>query len=394
MMKQTTSPSAKLRIILCLLILGAGAAGFIALKKMKKPPVMAEITERDLPVRVIRVQPQSEEVIVSGYGEIISRSTVPLSAEVAGRITAVHEKLHVGEIIKKGEALCRINDEDYQLELVSATTRLKSLQRDLELARKEFTRQSRLFTKNKVGTQSGVERAEQAVNAITSQLSQVRQARESARLKLERCTVRAPFTGRLTEVHIDQGEYVTPGKPLLTIVDDADLEIDVSLDSREAVNWLGLQPQKEGSAWFGQPGDTPCRVTWTEKEEVQGSGSLDRVVRFDSQTRTLVVAVRLDPGRDVAVPLVQGMFCRVDITGRALDRVFVVPGQAVTFTDNVYVVENNRLHTRKVTVARVQQGKAFISDGLRDGDTVIITRLENPLENMLVRIAPEGESGQ
>jgi RND family efflux transporter MFP subunit len=371
-----------------------GFAGFIALKKMKKPPVMAEITERELPVRVVRVEPEKRDVIISGFGEIMSRSTVPLAVEVAGRITGVHDKLHVGGVMQKGEVLCSVNDEDYRLDLDSAATRLKSLTRDLELARKEFTRQSGLYKKNRVGTQSGVEKAEQAVNAITSQLSQVRQASEFAKLKLSRCVLRAPFTGRITRVDVERGEYVTPGKALLTIVDDTDLEIEVPLDSREAVNWLRFKPLQDSGSWFGLPEETACQITWTEKEEVQGTGRLDRVVRFDQKTRTLVVAVRLDAKTKTSVPLVQGMFCRVDITGKPLESVFVVPRQAVSFDNNVYVVEDNRLHTRKVTVARVQGDKAFIGKGLQKGDTVITTRLENPLENMLVRIVPEGETGK
>ena len=394
MNKQSKSPSVALRIILCLLIVGMGVAGFIGLKKMKKPPVMAEISEREIPVRVVRVEPQKKDVIVSGFGEIVSRSIVPLAAEVSGRITSVHEKLQVGGVIHRGEVLCTINDQDYRLEFESASTRLKSLKRDLELARREFSRQSALYKKNRVGTQSGVEKAEQAVNAITSQLSQVRQAAEAAKLKLSRCTLFAPFTGRITRLNVEQGEYVTPGKELLTIVDDADLEVKVSLDSREAVNWLRFKPTAGEGSWFGLPEETECRITWTEKEDVTGTGRLDRVVRFDSKTRTLVVAVRLDGGASSAVPLVQGMFCRVDIAGRALTNVFIVPRQAVTFDNNVYVVEDHRLHTRKVTVTRMQGDEAFIGTGLKAGDVVITTRLENPLEDMLVRITPEGESGK
>ena len=127
---------------------------------------------------------------------------------------------------------------------------------------------------------------------------------------------------------------------------------------------------------------------------MQGKGRLDRVVRFDPATRTLVVAVRLKSGNTLSFPLVQGMFCRVDIVGRPLDKVFVLPRQAVTYEGNVHVVISSRLHTRKVEVARVQDNKALITGGLQEGETVIITRLENPLENALVRIKEAGDGGQ
>ena len=393
-MKQKASPSVFLRIFLCLLILGAGFAGFLVLKKMKKPPLQVEGNERALPVQAVQVQPGPVSVIVSGYGEIKSRSMVPLSAEVAGRITSVHPDLQVGAVIKKGEILCTINDQDFRLEFATAKARLQSLSRDLALARKEFARVSSLYKKNKVGTLSTVEKAERSVNGIVNQRVQVEQAIELAKLRLERCVIRAPFTGRITERNVEQNEYVTPGRKLVTIVDDGDLEVEVSLDSRDAVSWLRFRPPRDGGSWFGLPEETGCTVTWTEREDVQGQGRLDRVVRFDPATRTLVVAVRLKPGNTSSFPLVQGMFCRVDIVGRPLDKAYILPRQAVTYEGNAHVVIDSRLHTRKVEVARVQDNKALITGGLQEGDTVIITRLENPLENALVRIEETGDGSQ
>lgn len=100
----------------------------------------------------------------------------------------------------------------------------------------------------------------------------------------------------------------------------------------------------------------------------------------------LAVAVALDRSELSSFPLVEGMFCRVTIPGRILEQVFVVPREAVSFTSTVYVVRDGRLQTRKVTVAREEGDMAVITGGLVSGDVVIVTRLENPLENALVRI--------
>ena len=127
-------------------------------------------------------------------------------------------------------------------------------------------------------------------------------------------------------------------------------------------------------------------MTWTENAAVQAKGSVDRAVRFDSKTRSVVLAIRIQPKRGVAVPLTQGMFCRVDIQGHAIKRAFVLPRQAVSFENTVYVVQENRLHTRPVEVARVQDSKALVVNGLKEGEQVIITRMENPPENSLVQI--------
>jgi RND family efflux transporter MFP subunit len=386
-MKLKTVGSVLLRIILCLLILAGGVVGMKKLKALKKPPEKVERKEQAMAVQVVRVQSEKAPVVISGYGEIISRSIVTLPAEVAGRITSVHKDLQVGAVIKKGEVLYRINEQDFRLNLKTARASLKSLSRDLELARKEFTRVSDLYKKKKVGTLSSVEKGERSVNAISSQIIQVEQSIAQAKLQLGRCVIRAPFTGRVTELHADQDEYVTPGKNLLTLTDDSDLEVRVSLDSRDARDWLRFKPRKQNLSWFGLPEETACTVTWTENATTRAEGRLDRVVRFDPRTRSLTVAIRLLPDKSAAFPLVQGMFCRVDIEGRPLDRVFILPRSAVSFEQTVYVVEESRLRSRKVEVARAEDSTAFITAGLEEGEQVIITRLENPLENALVRLA-------
>ena len=103
------------------------------------------------------------------------------------------------------------------------------------------------------------------------------------------------------------------------------------------------------------------------------------------------MAIRLQPDTASVFPLVQGMFCRVDIEGRALDRVFILPRTAVSFEQTVYVAEENRLRTRKVEVARAEDGTAFITGGLEEGEQVIVTRLENPLESSLLNILTSAE---
>lgn len=383
------SPSVYLRLVLIVLVLAVGIGGFIGLKKMKKPPQQAPISETTLAADVITVQPATRQVSLRGYGEIRSRTEVPLSAEVSGRILTRDERLEAGGVVPKGTVLFTIDQQDYQLDYTSAVARLKALDRDLTLARGELQRVNNLYRNNKVGTLSSVEQAESAVNSIVNQISQVQQVRDLAALRIKRCTIYAPFTGRVTEVNGERDEYVTVGRKLITLVNDAELELHVALDSQEAAKWLQLEPKANGSHvnWFGSPVKVKGSVTWTESEAVNGAGVVDRIVRFDPETRTLVIAIRLEPDSSSPFPLTAGMFCRVDIPGLELAEVFEVPRQAVTFENTVYLVRDERLHTVDVKVVRVEGEKAYIGSGLSAGDTVIINRLENPLEKMLVKVS-------
>jgi hypothetical protein len=177
------------------------------------------------------------------------------------------------------------------------------------------------------------------------------------------------------------------------MADDTVLEIQVPLDSRDVRKWLRFgdaEPTAAG-AWFGQPETVECRVRWTEdKEGHVWQGTLHRVVAFDQKTRTITVAVRIQAAaarsENGGLPLVEGMFCAVEIPGQDLPNAFQVPRSAVSYTNTVFLAQGDRLKTRPVQVARVDGDDAYITGGLSNGEKVIVTRLVDPLENSLLEI--------
>jgi multidrug efflux pump subunit AcrA (membrane-fusion protein) len=121
-------------------------------------------------------------------------------------------------------------------------------------------------------------------------------------------------------------------------------------------------------------------------------------VKFDQQTRTLTVAVRVDSesatkNNPKSFPLVDGMFCSVKIPGRTLYNVFRLPRQAVSYENEVHIAIKDHLKTVPVNVARVDGNNAYVTDGLKVGDMVVTTRLIDPLENSLLEITNRKELG-
>ncbi len=385
--QQEKKPSLVVRLVLCLLILALGIGGFIILKKMKKSPPQRPVTRPAIPVEVMIVQPRDFPVTIYGYGDVKARTRVTLSAEVSGRVLRKENHLLAGAVVNRGDVLFTIDGKDYQLELETAKSRLAVLLRDLAIARAELKRVDTLRRKNRVGSISSVDKAEAAVNAIRNQIIQVRKTRDRAEIQLSRCLLHAPFTGRVAWVGVEADEYVIPGRKMITLVDDSVLEVKVPLDSRDAARWLRLQEeQAEEHHWFARPEPVSCQVIWSEDDAVRATGTVDRIVSFDPKTRMIEVAVTLEREKKTPVPLVDGMFSRVTIPGRVLHDVYVLPREAVSFTGMVYVVTEGRLHSRKVEVMREENDLAVIGKGPNPGEAVITTRLEQPLENALVRV--------
>jgi hypothetical protein len=176
---------------------------------------------------------------------------------------------------------------------------------------------------------------------------------------------------------------------VITLADDSVLEIQVPLDSRDANKWLPFDDNTNNTsnAWVKGLKQVKCKVRWTETTSADyWEGTLNRVVKFDEQTRTVTVAIRIQGTEALSInhgnlPLVEGMFCSVEVPGKILQNVYRIPRWAVSFENTVYVAIDNKLKTVPVKIARAQGDNAYISEGLEPGDRIIITRLIDPLDN-------------
>lgn len=437
--KRLSKPIANVltRIVICAIALSIGVMGMMKLASLKKPPAETKAKERPLKVEALKVSPERVQVVITGYGEVKPLNVVPIAPEVSGKIVEIHPRLETGEIIPKGEILFKVDSQNYHAvyretqgvvqqwentilrlkkQYAIDAERLKTIKRNRTLAKEEFERIRKLFEKDNVGTRSGVDKAEQAFNSasdLTDQIAQavalypirIKEAQSSlssaearsaiAGINLKRCKVIVPFDSRIKSVSLEKDQYVSPGQNLITLADDSVLEIHVPLDSRDVRKWLCFNRERINgkTGWFSDLKQVKCKIRWTESPEGNTlNGHIHRVVKFDKQTRTITVAVRIDPKTATqknpeALPLVEGMFCSVLIPGRILDKVIRLPRWAVSFENTVFVATaDNRLKTVPVRVARAEGNVVYVADGLKSGDTVITTRLIDPLENTLLKI--------
>lgn len=422
------------RLVLVAAILTAGYYVGDTLAKMKKPPALEKAAEIPLSVECMRVAFDDYTPKVDGYGTVRSARRVLISPEVGGTAVYVKSPLEAGIYVEEGEVLFRIDSRTYKLSLESAEAecdalaaqidrvkqqqrnderRLKILHRSLELAVKRYDRLKNLYETQQVGTLSDVETAEGAVvnqenqiallvnslalyprqlAELSASLASSEVRRNAAALDLEKTEVTAPFRGRLAGVSLEENQYLTPGTPVLTLVDDRSLEIPISLDSMEVRRWLVLEPNTEGAAsegWYRQVAGAGAIIQWTEApEDFTWPARLDRVERFNPDTRTVIAVVTPDAsasrGGNPGLPLAEGMFCTVEIPARHTVNCVRVPRTAVTHEQTVHLAEENRLRTRPVALVHEDADYAYIHGDLEQGELIIVTRLVNPLEGRLL----------
>ncbi len=434
-------PSIVFRVALGVVILIAGVFGNMWLTSLREPPPLVELPPAKVRVEVKAAYPEDCPVVISGYGEVHAAASVAVTPKVAGKVVYLHPDLEVGKVIEEGELLYRIDQRDYlaaqaqgraqieRLELLvqglkqqyeSDKNRLQTIKRARDIALEEFNRDSTLLKEQDVGSKSMVnlseinyrkaqdafDQVQQAIDLYPLRIKEAeaglragRSALELADLALERTEEYAPFKARIQHKQIEVDQAVAPGLIVLLLANDSTLEVSVPLDSRDARQWLPFleEDKTEAPNWFRPVAPAPCMIRWTEDPSVTWTGMLDRVERFDPMARTVTVAIRITQDTRTAeqqkLPLVEGMFCRVEITGNPLASVYRLPNWAVTFDDMAYIAEGERLRRVKVNTVRNQGEESFVDEGLNPGDLVILTRLVDPSPGILLEYdLPEGHS--
>ncbi len=431
--KDPKGPAPALRVGCSVAILFAAGLIAVGLVKTKPKPSAATPIVPRLAVRLQTATATNLNVRIEAFGEVRALRVAEISAELSGLVLDMPRIWQAGDLVKAGETLVALDDRDYRAavneanaQLAQATaaraqlesqhgadlSRLPLAERTRDLARAEFERVRELFASQKIGSASGVEAAEQAYNQAETQWLTVKQAVdlhparllesdanlqaarsrvERASTALDRCVIRAPFDGRVTFAAVQIGQFANAGRHLLTLADDSELELRVPVDAADLRQWLPFEAAPVTAAWFPPLPPLPVELAWTESaQSLAWTGTLHRVVSFDPGTRTATVAVRVSAEQALAgghpLPLSAGMFCRAILPGRAMRGVFPLPRAAVGFDGQVYLADEGVLRSARVRVLRTEGDTAYIDQGLREGEQVIVTRLVAPLEGALLNV--------
>lgn len=279
----------------------------------------------------------AQERVFDADVEAVRRSTV--SAQTSGRITEIN--FDVDDFVKSGAVLVRFRDTEQRAALQSAEARFNE-------AKFQFERTQDLLKKNLVA-QAAFDRAEADLKAARANL-------QLAQEQLEHTVVRAPYSGIVTERHVELGETASPGQPLMTglSLDALRLSVTVPQAAIEAVRQ-----------------HRQARVILDGRETIV----TDRLTFFpyaDPASRTFRVRVPLPEGVEGLYP---GMFAKVAFTVGETSRL-VIPQQALarrSEVTGVYVIEpNDRISLRQVRVGQELNGEVEVLAGLAEGERVAL----------------------
>lgn len=146
---------------------------------------------------------------------------VGIAPDVAGLVSDVLVKDN--QTVNKGDVLFRVDRERFAIALAQADAALESSKAALDQAHRENQRQSRL------GDAGSLQQKEQALTAEQQADAAFRQAqasRDLAQLNLDRSEVRATVNGRISNLSLRPGDYVTAGSAEVALIDSDSLRVE------------------------------------------------------------------------------------------------------------------------------------------------------------------------
>ncbi len=161
---------------------------------------------------------------------VVSLNDTLIGAEIAGKVVEIAQR--PGDRVKAGDLLARIDCSSYVIARKRAEAALSAAQARLHYARKRFKDAQKLVKSHNISSDQFNQRSSE-FNRLSAEVNVHEADLEEARWRESRCTVTAPFDAVVTERRASQGDYATPGTPLLRLVDLNNLEVSAQVQQQD-----------------------------------------------------------------------------------------------------------------------------------------------------------------
>jgi RND family efflux transporter MFP subunit len=345
-----SSPISNLRI-------AAAILGVIALAPMlaacADPAASATVTPTRA-VQVLRVDFASEDTNREFAGVVRARYETDLGFRVAGKI--VTRVVNVGDRVRAGDAVARLDQRDLQLQVESTDAELTAAVSNLAQAASDELRYENLKARGYAAI-ADYERKKAAKDEAEGRMARAQRSLDLARNQLAYADLKADADGVITATLAEPGQVVAIGQAVARLAHRGEMEAVVALPE----TWLDEARRSSATVrlWSG-----PDRRFAAHLRELSPQA--------DAATRTYAARFTIE-NPDATVAL--GMTANVILHHADDTKVAKVPLAAILNRGagpSVFRVDSSGvLERRPVTVAAFNEFAALVTSGIEDGDQIV-----------------------
>ena len=385
------------RGILPLAVVAGGALGAVQLIRTAPEAKQLPHDRSATLVQTRRLATASEHTQIRVMGTVIAAREIVLQPQVSGVVQEVHPSLVAGGRIAVGEEVVKIDPTDCEVAVKQAEASLARAEVELQSAEFELDR-VRALQESQASNKKELDDARTARAAAVADVVGATAGLEKAKLDLSRTVLRAPFSCVVVDESVDLGSLVTSQTQLATLVGTDEYWVRASIPL-EQLRWIHIP------AAHDDPG-SPASITQRlgAEDSAAWSGCVVRLLGdLEPEGRMARVLISVpDPlgslGDDP--PLLIGSYVDVLIAGRELADVFPIARDELHDGDTVWIMNaEDQLEIRNVEAAFRGRDRVLVSDGVEEGDRLVVSDLPSPVPGMWLRQAepsdgePEATAG-
>jgi membrane fusion protein, multidrug efflux system len=274
-------------------------------------------------------------------GTIEPWTSLELLARIDGFITEV--LVEEGDEVEKGQVLALIDEDDYKIALQRATAAYT-------LAKANYERDKKVYDKGVI--------PEAQLDTTKTAMLTAKADLDDAKLRLSRCTIKAPINGIIRRLDAEEGLLLAVGDPVAQIL---------KIDKVKAI--VGI-PESDVSA-----------VRDLEEIDVTIQALDNRVITAkkhflspspETTARLYTMELEVDNGSRDILP---GMFIRADIVKKKVTDTITIPFYSVITRNDeqfVFVEKDGVAHKRDITLGIMENWMVQITSGLTAGERLVI----------------------
>ena len=339
-------------------------------------------------------------------GTVEALSTIDIMPEANGKVTEVNAS--EGQHVEKGDVIFQVDDTNAALSLQQAQAGYDAAQAAFNIAKKaseqntnvapaeieytdaknNFARMQALYAANAI-SQVDLETAKSRMNSAEAKLQAARNGQDGnydsakaqmdsakaalhiARKKYDDCTVTSPIAGMITKINVETGQTVSPQLTGATVMDDSGEKVEIQVADTDI-----------GQLAEGMPMDVSLQSAGKTC-----SGSISEISAVcDAKTGMYTVKIRLDDKDSLHYT---GLMADVRASVNEPSASVYIPSKCIFSDDNgdyVYVVSGNQAAKMPVTKGRKKNAYMEITQGLTQGNEVILQSSQSLEDGMKVRV--------
>ncbi len=319
------------------------------------------------PVKVVRVVPDAKTATQTYTGVVRARYEADLGFRVGGKVTA--RLVEVGDAVRAGQPLARLDPTDYDLAVKSAEAELTAAEAAARNAASEDDRFRRLAGSGAT-SQSEADRTRDTRKSAAARVDQLTRAVTLARNRLGYCTLAADADGVVMALSVEVGQVVAEAQPVARVARDGDREAVVSVPENRVAEARAATAR--ATLWSVAGPGYPAVL-----RELSPSA--------DPTTRTYQARFTLQQTKDEAT---LGRTVTVHLAGPNASARFALPLAALTRHGDgpaVWRVDGDRLVLTPVTVADYREDAVVVTAGVGAGDVVVAAGVQKLDAGLRVR---------